>query len=164
MNTTIEIASSTKLSSGLARPPVTAVEAARSADLAACGTRADGAPTAVPSTTEVSGSVTVPRTEAARSAPAAGRSGVPITSSAWSTAGILSPTSSMAVATPNSTRALFEARNWKDGPRSRTPSRASPEARSSGSHARSPAEAARAMASASAGRNSVRVATSMVRA
>ena len=60
MKSTTEIASSTKLSSGLARPPVTAVEAARSADLAACGTRADGAPTAVPSTTEVSGSVTVP--------------------------------------------------------------------------------------------------------
>ena len=45
---------------------------------------------------EVSGSATVPRTEAASTAPATGRSGVPITSSAWSTAGILSPITSIA--------------------------------------------------------------------
>ena len=37
----------------------------------------------------------VPSTEAASSAPAAGRSGVPMTSRAWSTAGILSPTISI---------------------------------------------------------------------
>ena len=73
----IEMPSSMKLRSGLASPPVVAVDAARSADFAAWGTSAEGAPTAVPRTIEVSGSDTVPRTEAASRAPAAGRSGVP---------------------------------------------------------------------------------------
>jgi hypothetical protein len=162
MKVTIEIASSRKLSSGLATPPVTVVDTVRTAALAACGTRADGAPTAAPRTSEVKGSVTLPSTEAASRAPAAGRSGVPIASRAWSTAGILSPTSSIAVATPNRTSAFVDARNWNDGPTSRTPRRANPPARRSGSHARSPADAARAMARASASRNSVSVDTSMV--
>jgi hypothetical protein len=88
---------------------------------------------------------------------------VPITSSAWSTAGILSPITSIAVATANSTSALSEDRNWKDGPRSKTPSRARPPAANSGSQARKPAAAASAIAIASAGRNSASVPTSMNR-
>ena len=102
----------------------------------------------------MSGSVTAPSTEAASTAPITGRSGVPMTSSAWSTAGILSPTSSITVAMPKIASALSDARNWKVGPSSSTPSRARPPAVSIGSHARSPAAEASAMPIASAGRNS----------
>ena len=45
-------ASSRRLRSGLARPAVRVVEAAGATDFAACGTRAAGAPTAVPRTTD----------------------------------------------------------------------------------------------------------------
>src|SRR5262249_2363784 len=87
--------SSKTLIRGLARPPVKVVEAARRTVLAAWGTAAEGAPTATPRARAVSGSRTSHITEAARRVPAAGRRTVESMSSAWSTAGTLSPITSI---------------------------------------------------------------------
>src|SRR5260370_5295660 len=76
-------ASSTRLKIGLASPAVKVVDAARRADLAAWGMRAAGAPTAVPRARATRGSETVPRTEAASKAPAAGPRGAPRAAEAW---------------------------------------------------------------------------------
>jgi hypothetical protein len=149
------------LSTGLARPPVKAVEPARSSDFAAWGTSADGAPTATPRATAVSGSEICHMTDAASSEPAAGRRTVDRASRAWSTAGILSPTISTSVATAKSSSARLEAMNRKDGPSSITPPRARAPARSRGSQARSPAQAARPIPSATEGTISVKVAASI---
>jgi hypothetical protein len=142
MNIPTAITSSAMLTSGLASPPVSAVEAARRTVFAACGTRAAGAPTAMPMARAVSGSCTSHMTEAARSVPAAGRSTVDSMSRVWSTAGTLSPTISMRVATPNRISARLVERKEKDGPRVMKPPRASAPASSSGSQARRPAQAA----------------------
>ena len=85
-------------------------------------------------------------TEAAITEPAAGRSTVESMSRAWSTAGTLSPTISIRVATPKSISARLLPRNAKDGPRVRRPARESPPTRRRGSQARRPAQAAKPMA------------------
>ena len=156
--------SSRRLSRGLASPPVRAVEPARSSDFAAWGTSADGAPTATPRAMAVRGSEICHITDAARSAPTAGRRTVDSASRAWSTAGNLSPTISTSVATPKRTRARLEAMNWNDAPSSMKPPRASAPARSKGSQARSPAQAARPMPRATEGTSSVQAADSMTAA
>ena len=93
----------------------------------------------------MSGSETCHNTEAASSDPAAGRSTVDRLSSVWSTAGILSPRISITVATPNRISALLLEMKSNEAPSSMTPQRARPPARSRGSQARIPAQAARPM-------------------
>ena len=141
-------ASSARLRTGFATPSVKVDEAARSADLAACGTREAGAPRAVPRARATRGSEIFHSTDAANREPAAGRRTVDRASSAWSRAGTLSAAISITEARPKTVSAAFDARKPKDGPSSMTPRRASAPPTRSGSHALSPVQAASEIASA----------------
>ena len=104
MPATVEKASSRVERRGFPMPPVVREEASLSEDLPTCTAPAVVEPKMMPMTIFMRGSNPWMRLVAA-SAPAIGRTKVPAESRRWSTAGNLSPRSSIKVAAPKQRRA-----------------------------------------------------------